>query len=112
MRLKRLVDILARRREGIFVLAGVAALLTGVERLMRTPGVSLQRRKHGQALPGDYSAQERRNFFTVRQTRSELGYVFWVLQGHGELSSFELFDSWADAIKAADARLTHFQPIF
>jgi hypothetical protein len=106
MPLKSFVDVLARRRGGIFVLSGIAALLTGVERVLRSPGASARTGKHGETSSGNF-ARQRKNFFSIRQTRSELGYVYWVLQGYGEFSSFELFDTWVEAMTAADARLAH-----
>jgi hypothetical protein len=107
MGLKSLIDSLARNRSGVVLLTGVAAVLTGVERLMST------RRPAGHVAPKPVNripvkapvVELRIHYFKVRQTRSELGYVYWVLQGFGCYKSFALFDTWQEAMAEAQRRL-------
>jgi len=47
----------------------------------------------------------RTDYFTIKRTRSELGYTYWVLQGHGKFASFTLFDTWREALDEANTRL-------
>ena len=103
MRLKSLVEMLAKRREGIWVLGSVAAILVGVQRLMHAPKERVVVPVPA-AVPSP-AIEQRVHFFTVKQTKSELGYTYWVLQGHGRYASFELFDTWSEAISAAEAHL-------
>ena len=111
MRLREIVnDVacgMARTRSGLMVLAGLTAVLSGVERMMI---VSLQTRANGSLVAFAKSvpvvvARQRKDYFTIRQTRSEFGYVYWVLQGHGYFQSFSLHDTWDQAMAEADARL-------
>ena len=44
--------------------------------------------------------------FSIRRTRSELGYTYWVLQGHGKYNGFTLFDTWQEAIDEAQRRIS------
>lgn len=97
MRLDDLVNALARRRRGAWLLCGLAAVLDTVERLMIVPGKR-------QATPAKHKVT-RANFFTIKREQSDLGFTYWVLQGHGIYASFELFDTWAEAMSAAETRL-------
>jgi hypothetical protein len=54
--------------------------------------------------------QVRTDYFSIRQTRSDLGYVYWVLQGHGRFASFALFDSWREAMDAAHQHISEAAP--
>ena len=101
MRWKLLINGLSRHRTGIALLSGAATLLEGVERALSTrPAVP--------RTPDPVPALEkpcRTSYFTIKQTRSELGYVYWVLQGFGCYQSFALFDTWREAMDAAQARV-------
>jgi hypothetical protein len=109
MRLKRLIDGMARTRSGLMVLSGLTAVLSGVEKVMivslqtRTPGAGV---KVQPALPVQ-ARRQRTDYFAIRRTCSELGYVYWVLQGYGYFQSFTLFDTWAEAMQQADEKLRH-----
>jgi hypothetical protein len=98
MLLKRLIDGLSRsvcrKKSGIVLLSGVAAVLVGVERLIAPRSAPLLAVR-----------KPRTDYFSIRQTRSELGYTFWVLQGHGHFTSFTLFDKWREAIDEANLRI-------
>lgn len=108
MRLKRMIEGLARTRSGWLVLSGLAAVLGGVEKVLTVRQQSCRAdvrsgSDDAVALP---AVSRRLHYFTIRQTRSELGYVYWVLQGFGWFQSFTLFDTWAEAMQSADARLS------
>lgn len=106
MGLKNLVSALARRRGGIWLLDGIASVLGGVERLMTVSAKpAVQRQPSFSEAADPQIPAVRTNFFSIKRTKSELGFTFWVLQGHGVYASFELFDTWSDAISAAEARL-------
>jgi hypothetical protein len=98
MLLKRLIDGvsrgLSRKKSGIVLLSGVAGVLAGVERFIAP-----------RPAPRPTARKPRVDYFSIRQTRSELGYTFWVLQGHGHFASFTLFDTWREAMDEADLRV-------
>ena len=99
MFLKRLINGLSRKRSGIALLSGVAAVLVGVEYLVAP-------RKPVKAVsPKPLARAPRTDYFSVRRTQSDLGFTYWVLQGHGCFSSFALFDTWREAIDEANRRL-------
>ena len=107
MDLKNFVRVLAKRRGGARVLGGIAAVLVGVERLMTPSHKRATERR--QAVAGHGATVKpvvRSNFFSIRQTKSEFGYTYWVVQGHGVYASFELFDTWPEAMAAVEARLS------
>ncbi len=107
MRWKRLISGLSRNRTGIALLEGAAAILIGVERALSSrPGPRVRVTQQPSPTPATTIAKPARtSYFTIRQTRSELGYVYWVLRGFGCYQSFALFDTWAEARDAANARL-------
>ncbi len=98
MLFKRLMDGLSRsvcrKKSGIVLLSGVAAVLVGVERLIAP-----------RSAPPLAARKPRTDYFSIRQTRSEIGYTFWVLQGHGYFASFTLFDTWREAMDEANLRV-------
>lgn len=99
MRLKRLIDGLSRNKRGIALLTGMAAVLGGVERLMssRKPTIPIS--------PPNIVLNRRTDYFSIRRTKSDLGFTYWVLQGHGYFVSFALFDTWREAIDEANLRV-------
>jgi hypothetical protein len=42
--------------------------------------------------------------FTIKRTKSEVGYVYWILEGHGRYKCFVLCDTWEEAVAQATAR--------
>jgi hypothetical protein len=109
MGVKGLVNVLARRRSGLWLLGGVAVVLGTVERLLAVP--QKHRPEALRPVPGcpaafmPSSTAARSDFFTIKRTQSDIGLTFWVLQGHGVYASFELFDTWAEAIQRVNQRL-------
>lgn len=104
MSLNHVVSAFARRRSGALVLGGIAAVLDGVERLMAPSRMRRTEPVKDQATPMARN-RSRNDFFTIKRTQSDLGFTYWVLQGHGVFASFELFDTWSEAVSGAQARL-------
>ena len=94
--MKRLIRGLSRTRSGLLLLTGLATVLEGVESALTTR----------EAAPKVRRAVVRSDFFSIRRTQSELGYTYWVLQGHGRFASFALFDTWQEAMDEASRRIS------
>ncbi len=105
MGLNLLSDPVSRRRTGILLLAGTAIVLAGLGKMLARRS---SKNRTGNTTPAvhNWSSVVRTDYYTIRQTRSELGYVYWVLHGHGRFASFALFDTWREAIDAATEKLT------
>jgi hypothetical protein len=112
LRLKGLISGMARTRSGLTLLSGVTNVLVTVERLLSnrvktdpavapSASVAVPLRERVQST----RQREGRSFFRVSQTRSDLGYTYWVVQGFGCYQSFALFDTWAEAIAEVNRRL-------
>jgi hypothetical protein len=43
--------------------------------------------------------------FSIKRTRSEVGYVYWILEGFGNHKCFVLCDTWEEAMEQAKTRL-------
>jgi hypothetical protein len=43
--------------------------------------------------------------FHIRRTKSEVGYVYWILEGRGKHKCYVLCDSWQEAVAEANRRL-------
>jgi hypothetical protein len=43
--------------------------------------------------------------FSIKRTKSELGYVYWILEGYGKHKCFVLCDTWEEAMEQAQSRL-------
>jgi hypothetical protein len=41
----------------------------------------------------------------VTQTRSELGYVYWVVRETGETPKYALFETWQEAMEEVNRRM-------
>ena len=70
-------------RVSILIAAGVAGALVG---LLARP-------------------KQQARCFSIKRTKSELGYTFWILQGFGHYKCFILCDTWQEAIDEANRRL-------
>jgi hypothetical protein len=94
---------LCRNSGGVILVAGAIGVLAGVKRFLELPAAAQfhvrarSERKH----PGMPKPLDR---FTVRRTRSELGYTYWVLQGFGQYTGFTLFDTWQEAMDEVQRR--------
>ena len=88
----------------IGVLAGLQHLLSSKDRTKCTGEPAIA--ENAVPIRGAESVGNRRHYFSIRRTKSELGYVYWVLQGYGEFQCFVLFDTWREAIEEATARVS------
>lgn len=43
--------------------------------------------------------------FSIKRTKSEVGYVYWILEGYGKHKCFVLCDTWEEAMEQAKHRL-------
>ncbi len=58
------------------------------------------------AAPIIRSAMERGDRqFSIKRTKSEVGYVYWILEGYGKHKCFVLCDTWEEAMEQAKHRL-------
>lgn len=102
---------------GLFIAAGAVVLAVGVlacaEKLLS--GSNKRGRRSGQekapSVPQPAAASHiaaetkpERNF-SIKRTRSEVGFVYWILEGHGKYKCYVLCDSWAEAIETAKSRM-------
>jgi hypothetical protein len=103
---------------GALVLAvGVIGVLVGVERLLSSMDKEPKNSNPDNPRPSDPqpvpvapleapavpSPQER--YFSIKRTKSEVGYVYWILEGFGKHKCFVLCDTWEEAVAQAKARL-------
>jgi hypothetical protein len=85
---------------------GVTAALTAVTLLSSRAAKRTSRSSQEPAsIPIAKKKEVRRDYFSIRKSHSELGFSYWVLQGHGCFASFALFDTWTEAIEAVNGRL-------
>ena len=101
-------------RLGIHLIAGAVGVLAGLQcllsprgKLPSTANPVQPRPAPGRTLP--QAAEKRRDYFSIRRTKSEFGYVYWVLQGFGEFQCFVLYDTWREAMEEASRRVSEFR---
>ncbi|HEX4750565.1 MAG TPA: hypothetical protein VH302_13555 [Bryobacteraceae bacterium] len=101
-----------RDRRGRTLVAGVVGILTGVQCLLSSREV-----KPPVAAPGSQPAPVGADVppapkprIKISQTRSELGYVYWVVREFGANPSYALFDTWQEAITEVAQRMAAAQP--
>ncbi len=104
--LRKVVCGLCRRRRGLTVVAGAIGVLAGVEHLLTARAAQPIAVQAVPALPVAPAAPGVRRRLKIAQTRSELGYVYWVLRELGEDPSYALFDTWQEAMAEATRRLS------
>lgn len=116
---------------GLLIAAGVAVLavgvLAGVEVLLsnqnRRPRRSKRRVESNKtpaiadapALPAAETTpveapplgpkKDTERNFSIKRTKSEVGYVYWILEGYGKYKCFILCDSWDEAVAQAQAKM-------
>ena len=107
---------------GLFVVSGAIVLTVGflaaVELLLSNPKRSRRTRRIEFAdtpaaptaiqpaptpSPEEKPAERK---FSIKRTKSEVGYVYWILEGYGRYKCFILCDSWDEAVAQAKAKLT------
>ncbi len=79
--------------------ASAAGLLVGIKQLLTPKRICYVR---AVAAPDPPKADRH---FSIKRTRSEVGYVYWILEGYGQYKCFVLCDSWDEAVAQAKARL-------
>jgi hypothetical protein len=83
---------------GVLALAvGVIGVAVGVERVLT--------RRRTRTKPATNPPAALQRSFSIKRTKSEIGYVYWILQGYGKHKCFVLCDSWQEAIDEARLRL-------
>jgi hypothetical protein len=98
---RKFVSGLCRDRRGLVLVAGAVGVLTGVEHLFSARSTKSGTAKPTPALPKP--AQQTR--IKISRTKSELGYVYWVVRDTCGDPSYTLFDTWQDAMDEAARRL-------
>ena len=102
--LRKAVASLCRNSCGLALVGGAISFLTGVEFFFsgggaQADGLKTHQRKGAKAPP---QLQQR---LRISQTRSELGYVFWVVREPGGNPAYALFDTWQEAMDEVLRRL-------
>jgi hypothetical protein len=100
----KVVRSLCRDRRGLGLVAGAIGVLAGVERLL-SPPVEQVRAATATKIEAPISAAFLKPRLKISQTRSELGYVYWVLREHSPNPSYALFDTWREAMDEAIRRV-------
>ena len=107
--LRNILGRICRNSGGLVVVAGAVGVLTGVKHLMRSyaicSGTSTARAGVAEADTHQRITALQRDYFTIRRSRLERGYTYWVLQGFGKYRCFVLCDTWREATDEAIARL-------
>jgi hypothetical protein len=104
----RVVSNLCRDRYGLTVVASAIGVLTGIESILtsRNRAAKALRNPVTPEPIAQASAREPlRQRFKITQTRSELGYVYWVVRDSSANPSYALFDSWREAMDEVANRL-------
>lgn len=86
----------------LFLVAGAIGVAAAVRHLWRNRAACLPADLEETVVPPVRAGRE--DYFCIRRTQSELGYVYWVLQGHGQFRCFELYDTWREACDEAVSR--------
>ncbi len=107
--LQNFVRSLCRNPGGVILVAGAIGVLAGVEHFMSARAVApagASRRRPVRRLPRSSGVDR----FSIRRTKSELGYCYWVLQGYGKYTGFDLFDTWQEAMDEVQHRTGSLSP--
>ena len=99
---------------GLFITAGAVVLAVGV--LACVQGLlSTSPRRRRSAVPTKPDAvnpqaepvaepPKPRNF-SIKRTKSEVGFVYWILEGFGRYKCYVLCDSWEEAVEQAKIQM-------
>ncbi|MBV9613765.1 MAG: hypothetical protein JO091_14925 [Acidobacteriaceae bacterium] len=96
---------LCSNSNGRTLVAGAIGVLVGIEHLMATRPKPAMRPMASERQPVRAAAVPVSGCFKIRRTKSDLGHTYWVLQGFGPYQGFALFDTWEEAVTAANSRL-------
>jgi hypothetical protein len=102
---------------GMHLIAGAVGVLAGLQYLLspkgRVPsGSDTVRPRAAPQQSGPELPARKRDYFSIRRTKSELGYVYWVLHGYGEFQCFVLYDTWREAVEEALRRVSEHREKF
>jgi hypothetical protein len=122
---KRLISglftVTGARMLGVGVLAGMERLLSNPNRSRRSgrvasneaaahnvppppPAAKLEPAESAAPKPAPEEPKAARHF-SIKRTKSEVGFVYWILEGHGRYKCFILCDTWDEAVAHAKAKL-------
>jgi len=106
---------------GLLIAAGVAVLAVGVlaaaEVLLQNPNRRARRSARAEenempAKPSEAPVEtalapkkDAARNFSIKRTKSEVGYVYWILEGYGKYKCFILCDTWDEAVAQAKTKL-------
>jgi hypothetical protein len=111
---------------GLLIAAGVAVLavgvLAGVEVLLQNSSRRPRRLEQPEPEPAPSQPtaeipspllpkQDAGRNFSIKRTKSEVGYVYWILEGYGKYKCFILCDTWDEAVAQAKARLAELDAV-
>jgi hypothetical protein len=96
------------------LIAGAVGVLAGLQYLLSPKGriqsgSDTVRPRPAPQQNGPELPEPKRDYFSIRRTKSELGYVYWVLHGHGEFQCFVLYDTWREALDEALRRASEYR---
>ena len=106
MKLFRLLSGVRKHPIGLLLVAGAVGVLVAVQRLIETQTVHAESGSPSHSNPHRHGS----DYFRIRRTKSEIGYVYWVLQGYGQFRCYELYDTWREASDEAVRRVEMKQP--
>jgi hypothetical protein len=94
-------------------MAGAVGVLAGLQHLLSPKarirsGSDTVRPRSASRQSALELPETKRDYFSIRRTKSELGYVYWVLHGYGEFQCFVLFDTWREAMDEALRRVSEY----
>ena len=100
---------------GLFITSGAVVLAVGalvtVERLLADPH---RRRVRPAGNPESPAAPQpsivapersKQRNFSIKRTKSEVGFVYWILEGYGAYKCFILCDTWDEAVAQAQLKM-------
>ncbi len=102
---RRVVKDLCRKPRGLALVAGAIGVLAGMEQLLSSHASNLGSRGKSRLFPHRRRREAPAPRIKISQTRSELGFVYWVVRETGSEPSYALFDTWQEAINEATRRI-------
>ncbi len=95
---------------GLFIAASATVLAVGVVVALETLLSKRPKRNHpipepAPKPPPEPVKQKPERNFSIKRTKSEVGFVYWILEGYGRYKCFILCDSWNEAIAEAKVKM-------
>lgn len=101
----KVVRSLCRDRRGLSFIAGAIGILAGVEHLLSAHALTVVCGRPATSVIEKPAPARTKARLKITQTRSELGYVYWVLREFGANPRYSLFDTWQEAMDEANRRI-------